>query len=61
MNQTVFRTIYTVSVNAFVMPVDPKLYLQVLQVMGVLLEITSVPGSTPRVLSTWLNESPPDP
>ncbi len=61
MNQTVFRTIYTVSINAFVMPEDPKTYLQVLQVMGVLLEITSIPGSTPTVLATWLNESPPDP
>lgn len=61
MNQNVFRTIYTVSVNAFVMPEDPKLYLQALQVMGVLLEITSTPGSTPRVLSSWLNEPPPEP
>jgi hypothetical protein len=58
MNQTVFRTIYTVSVTAHVMPEDPKIYLQVLQVMGVLLQIKSSPGETPTVYSSWINEPP---
>ena len=61
MNQTVFRTVYTVSVNAHVPPEDPKTYLPVLQVMGVILQIKSRPGETPTVLSSWINEAPPEP
>jgi hypothetical protein len=61
MNQTVFRTIYTVSVNAYVPPIDPKLYLQALKIFGVILQITQRPGATPSVLSSWINEAPASP
>jgi len=61
MNQTVFRTVYTVSISAYVMPEDPALYLPVLQVMGLLLQIKSRPGEKPTVLASWINEAPPEP
>jgi hypothetical protein len=58
MNQTVFRTIYTVSVNAHVPPDDPVIYMQTMQVLGVLLNIRSRPGEVPVVYETWINEPP---
>lgn len=61
MNQTVFRTIYTVSVNAYVPPDDPAIYLQALQIMGLILQISQIPGAEPTVLSSWINEAPTTP
>ena len=61
MNQTVFRTIYTVSVNAHVAPENPFIYLQMLKVVGVIMQISLRPGSTPQVLGSWINEAPPSP
>ena len=61
MNQTVFRTIYTVSVNAHVPPDDPCIYMQTLRVMGVLLNFRLRPGEEPVVYESWINEVPPTP
>lgn len=61
MDQTVFRTVYTVSVNCHVAPDDPKVFMQVLQVFGLLLEITHRPGAEPQVLETWISEPPHTP
>jgi len=57
----VFRTIYTVSVNAYVPPIDPVVYLQALQIMGIIIRISQTPGADPEVLSSWINEAPPSP
>jgi hypothetical protein len=61
MNQTVFRTIYTVSVNAHVPPIDPNVFFQALRIVGVILKISLRPGSDPVVLGSWINEAPEAP
>lgn len=61
MDTQVFRTVYTVSVSAYVQPDDPNVYVQALRIVGTILNITLRPGTTPEVLSSWVSEAPPEP
>ena len=61
MNQTVFRTIYTVSVNAHVAPEDPFVFFQTLKIIGTLYKIQIRQGADPQVLDGWITEAPPSP
>ena len=61
MDQTVFRTVYTISISAYVPPKDPAVFKQVTQIIGLLLQITQRPGATQSVLDSWTNETPNTP